>query len=92
MNERFLKQAIELAKANVEQGKGGPFGAVIRRSGYSRRHQHCDFVQRPYRTCRSQCRKKRLQSVGQFQPFGLRNLFIVRTVSYVLKCFVLGKN
>ncbi|MBQ7984704.1 MAG: nucleoside deaminase [Bacteroidales bacterium] len=33
MNEQFLKQAIELAKANVEQGKGGPFGAVIVKDG-----------------------------------------------------------
>lgn len=31
--ERFLKEAIELARANVESGKGGPFAALIVRNG-----------------------------------------------------------
>ena len=29
MHETFLRQAIELAAANVENGEGGPYGAVI---------------------------------------------------------------
>jgi guanine deaminase len=29
MNKEFLLKAIELAKNNVESGKGGPFGAII---------------------------------------------------------------
>lgn len=31
--ERFLKEAVELARANVESGKGGPFAALIVRNG-----------------------------------------------------------
>lgn len=33
MHEQYLRRAIELAVANVEQGRGGPFGAVIVRNG-----------------------------------------------------------
>jgi tRNA(Arg) A34 adenosine deaminase TadA len=29
----FMKRAIELAKANVEKGNGGPFGAVVVKDG-----------------------------------------------------------
>ncbi len=32
-NPEFLRRAIALATANVEQGRGGPFGAVIARDG-----------------------------------------------------------
>lgn len=32
-DKAFLRQAIELAKEGVEQGKGGPFGCVIVRDG-----------------------------------------------------------
>jgi len=32
-HEEFMKMAIRLAKQNVEQGKGGPFGAVIVKDG-----------------------------------------------------------
>lgn len=32
-DERFLRRALELARANVERGDGGPFGAVITRQG-----------------------------------------------------------
>lgn len=31
--ERFLREAIELARANVESGRGGPFAALIVRNG-----------------------------------------------------------
>jgi guanine deaminase len=33
MHEQYLRRAIELAVQNVEQGRGGPFGAVIVRGG-----------------------------------------------------------
>ncbi len=33
MHEDFLRRAIQLAVENVEQGRGGPFGAVIVRDG-----------------------------------------------------------
>jgi tRNA(Arg) A34 adenosine deaminase TadA len=33
MHEAFLRRAIQLAVDNVEQGRGGPFGAVIVRNG-----------------------------------------------------------
>ena len=32
-NPEFLRRAIALATQNVEQGKGGPFGAVVVRDG-----------------------------------------------------------
>jgi tRNA(Arg) A34 adenosine deaminase TadA len=32
-NPEFMRQAIELATANVTSGRGGPFGAVIVREG-----------------------------------------------------------
>jgi guanine deaminase len=32
-DERFMERAIDLAFANVESGRGGPFGAVIVRNG-----------------------------------------------------------
>ncbi|MFW5792921.1 MAG: nucleoside deaminase [Bacteroidota bacterium] len=32
-HERFLKEAIRLAKENVKSGQGGPFGAVIVKDG-----------------------------------------------------------
>lgn len=32
MNEKFMRQAIELAKQNIENN-GGPFAAVIVRNG-----------------------------------------------------------
>ena len=32
-HEEFMKMAIRLAKQNVEEGKGGPFGAVIVKDG-----------------------------------------------------------
>lgn len=31
--EQFMQRAIELAEANVRAGRGGPFGAVVVRSG-----------------------------------------------------------
>ncbi|MGC8865454.1 MAG: nucleoside deaminase [Bacteroidales bacterium] len=31
--EQFLREAIELARANVERGKGGPFAAIVVRNG-----------------------------------------------------------
>ena len=33
MDREFLRQAIELARQGVEEGKGGPFGYVIVRGG-----------------------------------------------------------
>ncbi len=33
MHEQFVRRAIGLAVENVEQGRGGPFGAVIARGG-----------------------------------------------------------
>jgi guanine deaminase len=33
MGERFMQEAIGLARANVRSGSGGPFGAVVVRSG-----------------------------------------------------------
>lgn len=33
MHEQYLRRAIRLAVENVEQGRGGPFGAVIVRGG-----------------------------------------------------------
>jgi guanine deaminase len=33
MHEQYLRRAIRLAVENVEQGRGGPFGAVIVRDG-----------------------------------------------------------
>src|SRR4051812_15266292 len=32
-NESFMREAIRLSVENVEQGKGGPFGAVIVKDG-----------------------------------------------------------
>lgn len=32
-HEKFLKEAIKLAKENVKSGQGGPFGAVIVKDG-----------------------------------------------------------
>lgn len=32
-HEEYMKMAIRLAKLNVEEGKGGPFGAVIVKNG-----------------------------------------------------------
>ncbi len=32
-HEKFLKMAIDLAKQNVENGTGGPFGAVVVKDG-----------------------------------------------------------
>lgn len=32
-NPKFLRRAIELATANVREGRGGPFGAVVVRAG-----------------------------------------------------------
>ncbi len=32
-HEEYMKMAIRLAKLNVEEGKGGPFGAVIVKDG-----------------------------------------------------------
>lgn len=32
-NPEFLRRAIELATANVREGRGGPFGAVVVRAG-----------------------------------------------------------
>lgn len=31
--KEFMERAIELAKSNVSEGKGGPFGAVVVRNG-----------------------------------------------------------
>lgn len=33
MHDTFLRRAIQLAVQNVEQGRGGPFGAVVVRDG-----------------------------------------------------------
>jgi tRNA(Arg) A34 adenosine deaminase TadA len=33
MNETYLRRAIRLAVENVEQGRGGPFGALVVRDG-----------------------------------------------------------
>ena len=33
-DERFLREAVELAAANVDAG-GGPFGAIVARAGSS---------------------------------------------------------
>lgn len=33
LHKKFLQQAIELARANVRTGRGGPFGAVIVKDG-----------------------------------------------------------
>lgn len=33
MHEAYLRQAIDLAAANVESGEGGPFGALIVKDG-----------------------------------------------------------
>lgn len=33
MHQRFLQEAIKLAKENVASGRGGPFGAVIVKDG-----------------------------------------------------------
>jgi guanine deaminase len=33
MHEQFMREAIGLARANVSSGTGGPFGAVVVRSG-----------------------------------------------------------
>lgn len=33
LHHRFMREAIELSKANVRQGKGGPFAAVVVRDG-----------------------------------------------------------
>jgi guanine deaminase len=33
MEEKFMREAIELSIANVRSGRGGPFGAVIARDG-----------------------------------------------------------
>lgn len=32
-NEKFMRMAIQLSEQNVEQGSGGPFGAVIVKEG-----------------------------------------------------------
>lgn len=33
LNEKFMREAIQLSIKNVESGKGGPFGAVIVKNG-----------------------------------------------------------
>lgn len=33
MEKKYMQQAIDMAKQNVKQGKGGPFGAVIVKNG-----------------------------------------------------------
>ncbi|HEX9615477.1 MAG TPA: nucleoside deaminase [Bacteroidota bacterium] len=33
MQDNFMKEAIELSRKNIREGKGGPFGAIIVRNG-----------------------------------------------------------
>ena len=32
-NEQFMKRAIELARAGMDSGRGGPFGCVVVKNG-----------------------------------------------------------
>ena len=79
--EELMRKAIELSTENVANG-GGPFGAVIAKDG--------EIIATGTNRVTSSCDPTAHAEVSAIQPQWLRNLYLLRTLPHVPRCYLLG--
>ena len=92
MSNTFMARAIQLAVENVRSGQGGPFGAVIVKDGniLAEGANRVTLTNDPTAHAEVLAIREACKKLGLFELRRLRSLYIVRTVSDVSRCDLLG--
>ena len=88
----FMARAIELSIQNVRSGRGGPFAAVVVKDGkvIAEGVNQGNLLERSHGARRSGRHSGSLQEARALRAERLRALYLLRTMSDVSRCDLLG--